>query len=729
MSSIPERSYTPLGESLTWSERAARLRRMTVKELREILRDRRTIVTLIVMPLVLYPLLSLVCRQFLLAEALAPTEPPERVFAVASPGEGALLLRILKIGEMARGVGQFDFETSEDAIAQKYQIKMWDDLESVVKTGEVDVGVRVRSGARVHFDGDDDTAIDLELIYNPQSALGRGAAEYLTEAIDEANKILLARRLEALAASQRPAPIRAAKQLIKSKEGAMAASIVTVIPLILILMTITGAVYPAIDLTAGERERGTLETLVAAPVPRISLLLAKYFAVWVVACLTATANLIMLAATVTLSGLGPVLFGSTGLTVLTGIQVFGVLLLFAAFFSALLLALSSFARSFKEGQAYLIPLMIVSITPGVVSLMPSLRLENGPLAITPVLNIALLARSLFQGGASLISAAAVIISTVFYSLAAIALAARVFGAEAVLYSTSSWGTLLNRPKKTAVVAPLSSAMFLLALVLPAQFAATHLLAPYAPVNFTLYLVLASIATAVIYAGAPLIVTQHGNIDLRTGLQLRAPRSAPLIAALLLGLTLWPVPIYFAAGSFEITPAMEESAKNLIQQIQATSPFLVVFALGIVPAICEELFFRGFLLSSLRAKMHDVYAILACGALFGLFHLVNSSTIGAVRLLPTTFLGIVLSWICVRTGSVVPGMVMHAVHNSLVLLAASNVDALNRLLVRLNLQKAGASEASGAMLAVAAPVAIALLAVIYVTTRSPGTFENTAAEES
>ena len=60
--------------------------------------------------------------------------------------------------------------------------------------------------------------------------------------------------------------------------------IASLIPLILILMTITGAVYPAIDLTAGERERGTLEALMAAPVPRLGLLLAKYFAVLAVAC-------------------------------------------------------------------------------------------------------------------------------------------------------------------------------------------------------------------------------------------------------------------------------------------------------------------------------------------------------------------------------------------------------------------------------------------------------------
>src|SRR5438067_7754961 len=98
-------------------------------------------------------------------------------------------------------------------------------------------------------------------------------------------------------------------------------------------MTITGAVYPAIDLTAGERERGTLEVLVAAPVPRLGLLFAKYLSVVAVAVLTAVVNLATMTVTLLVSGLGPLVFrgGSPALAI---VQVFFLLLLFAAFFSA-----------------------------------------------------------------------------------------------------------------------------------------------------------------------------------------------------------------------------------------------------------------------------------------------------------------------------------------------------------------------------------------------------------
>src|SRR5258708_38898226 len=79
-------------------------------------------------------------------------------------------------------------------------------------------------------------------------------------------------------------------------------------------MTVAGAVYPAIDLTAGERERGTLEVLVAAPIPRMGVLLAKYVAVLTVALLTAAANLLAMTTTILVGGFGTMLFGESGIT-------------------------------------------------------------------------------------------------------------------------------------------------------------------------------------------------------------------------------------------------------------------------------------------------------------------------------------------------------------------------------------------------------------------------------
>ena len=122
-----------------------------------------------------------------------------------------------------------------------------------------------------------------DLIYRKNSALGKTAMDYVSRRFQAINDEALRRRF---------GDVKLPAVFTNHAVGGSGAgySLTTLIPLVLILMTITGAVYPAIDLTAGERERGTLEALIAAPVPRIQLLLAKYAAVVTVALLTAAAT-------------------------------------------------------------------------------------------------------------------------------------------------------------------------------------------------------------------------------------------------------------------------------------------------------------------------------------------------------------------------------------------------------------------------------------------------------
>src|SRR5262249_4921658 len=149
------------------------------------------------------------------------------------------------------------------------------------------------------------------------------------------------------------------------------------------------------------------------------------------------------------------------------VQVLLLLLLFASFFSAVLLTLTSFARSFKEAQAYLIPLMLLCLAPGILALMPGLSLR-GVLSVVPLVHIVLLARDVFAGTAGLLSAGIVVLSTLIYALAAITLATRVFGTEAVLTSeSSSVGDLFRRPEQPQPAAEPAGALLVLALLFPA----------------------------------------------------------------------------------------------------------------------------------------------------------------------------------------------------------------------------------------------------------------------
>jgi ABC-2 type transport system permease protein/sodium transport system permease protein len=87
-------------------------------------------------------------------------------------------------------------------------------------------------------------------------------------------------------------------------------------------------------------------------------------------------------------------------------------------------------------------------------------------------------------------------------------------------------------------------------------------------------------------------------------------------------------------------------------------------LAITPAVAEEFFFRGFVMRSLLTNRRHRVAIILSAILFGLFHVTTGNVLMLERFLPTTFLGLVLGWLAYRCGSLLPGMVVHAVHNGL-----------------------------------------------------------------
>jgi sodium transport system permease protein len=318
------------------------------------------------------------------------------------------------------------------------------DVEQAVREGQIDVGMRLKREHGLSARSPDGNQwADWELFYRRDSLAGKEAARHVERLCAAWGAEYLGFRLHQAGQAQRVPPVRVLPTALSSPNEKEFSLLGTLLPLVLVLMTITGAVYPAIDLTAGERERGTLEILMAAPVPRFSLLLAKYVVVLTVAMLTALVNLGSMTATLLLVGLGPSLFGSGAGFLLVLLEVLGLLLLLAAFFAAVLLALTSVARSFKEAQAYLIPLMLVALTPGLLSLLPGLKLE-GIYLFVPLLNIVLLARDLLEGSAQPLAASIVIGVTAVYAAAALALAARIFGSSAVAGSEGTFFERLGR---------------------------------------------------------------------------------------------------------------------------------------------------------------------------------------------------------------------------------------------------------------------------------------------
>lgn len=675
---IPSASRPPWRRSSATS----RLVRLCIKELREILRDRRTIVTLVFMPLLVYPLMSMAFQKFALS-SLSSLSQVECLVGVESEQAVKKLAVFLQRGEeILRGGAPASTAASEPSANPQLSLDAepkirWlygDDLRRGVSTGALDVGVVVLEGSDLEQSAGFSGQLKCQVIFREESALSKVAAEYITNRLDAVNQHYTTNILHARL------PTDVQLQPVSGSGGAAAFSLTTLVPLILILMTITGAVYPAIDLTAGERERGTLETLMAAPVPRLGLLVAKYVAVLTVALFTATANLVAMTTTLVATGLSETVFGSGGLTTDLIAQVFALLILFAAFFSAMLLAVTSFARSFKEAQAYLIPLMLLSLAPGMMSLMPDLKF-NGLLAVTPLVNIVLLARDVFEGHVQPTLATAAVLSTVLYAFAAIGLAARIFGTDAILYgSQATWADLMRRSEERREAATVPGAMFCLAALFPIYFLLGNLLHRLPNASIGTRLAASAVVTALLFVGVPMIAAIFQRVRFISGFQLRVAGTVAFFGAALLGVAAWP----FAHEVFlfneliglgGIDPERIESVKSLLDAWRDLSPIVILVTLAITPAVCEEFYFRGYLMGALQETVRPAAAIVVSALLFGAFHVIATSALSTERFLPSTFMGLILGWICYRTNSVLPGMLLHATHNGLLLMVAYYQDEL------------------------------------------------------
>jgi ABC-2 type transport system permease protein/sodium transport system permease protein len=682
-------SPVPPGAARPKRHVSGRLLRLCLKELRETLRDRRTIVTLVLMPLLVYPLLSILFNRLLSSPRSNKSqfscvigldvakEDNEQFRNYMLLSEEVLRRRQALPKSEGREKSQASSVVGQQADPEP-TIQWWSgtNLEKPVAAGQVDVGVVVRRP---------DTSrpgrtLQVQLLYRESSALSQIGLDYLQRRFGAFNEQYLVERLQVVGVNARP-PIMCEVQAIRDARPAV--SLTTLIPLILILMTITGAVYPAIDLTAGERERGTLESLMAAPVPRLSLLTAKYVAVVTVALLTAVANLFAMTVTLVTTGLSEAVFGPNGLPPVLIAQVFALLILFAAFFSAILLAVTSFARSFKEAQAYLIPLMLLSLAPGMISLMPGLKFD-GMFSILPLVNIVLLARDLMEGQVNATLATVAVMSTAIYAVAAIALAARIFGTDAILYgSQATWSDLLLRRPESRTAPSVSGALLLLAVLFPVYFLLANGLQRLDWLSMSIRLALSGLITAALFAGFPAVSSILQRVRLRDAFRVCPAAVAGFAAAVMFGCSLWPlahelVLLSRTLGFNTLSPEQIQGAEKVVETLRQLSPAFVLFALAVIPAVCEELFFRGYLFAALRQRFSAAGTILITAVLFGTFHVVVTSGLSIERLLPSAFLGLMLGWVCSRTGSVLPGMLLHVVHNGLLLLIMIYRDGLQKL---------------------------------------------------
>ena len=341
----------------------------------------------------------------------------------------------------------------------------------------------------------------------------------------------------------------------------------------------------------------------------------------------------------------------------------------ALMFSALALAVAAMARSTKEGQYYLMPLLLFSVPLMVLPMMPTTELTLGS-ALVPLSGLMLLLRALIEGEYVQAArfAAPVLAVTGLCVWMSVRWAVAQFNKEEVLFRESerfSLGLWLRQLVRDREATPTLAAAVLGGLVLLAiRFFSMLALPP--PSDWSGFVAATLTTLAGCIALPAVLMTLLLAVDWRATLLLRRPGWAAIPAAALLAVLLHPLVRLLGAAVQRVYPLDDATQQKLagLEGLLEGAPGLwaIVLLLALTPAICEEVAFRGFLLSGLRRLRSQWTAVLLSALFFGVAHGLLQQSIMA------TLTGVVLGWIAVKTGSLWPCIVYHFTHNAVAVLS-------------------------------------------------------------
>jgi sodium transport system permease protein len=619
------------------------------KELRETLRDRRTLLMMVVVPVLLYPVLLIVMEQLFLF-GIRNLEAEAAPVAVVGDAPADLLA----ILEADSAVELVEIETDPERAVR-------DDVVSAVAILASEPGTDGTREVTLLFDAASDRS-------------NRGGAE-LRSALREWRDSILAARLDTRALPRSFAePIAVADSSIALPEEVGGYALGRFLPLLLVVITLLGAFYPAIDLAAGEKERGTLETLLTAPVPARDIVTGKFVTVALIGIIAAALNLTSMILTFQTGALQ--LTSTIGLVV--SLPITSVLVIFltlvplAVLFGAIFLGIAVGSSSFKEAQSALTPVYMGVLVPAMLPAFPGI--DFGPLlALLPVAGVSFLFRDLMTGQASFGLGCLVLGSTTIYAGLALVFAARAFGSERVLFGGGDESGEVSRAGLLARIfghregrkVPLpGESMLLVAMVAVLFFWAgiqiqIRLGEPGVIVSQLLVLLLPAV-----------LFVRLGGFDPVRTLSLRRPDATSVVGGVVL--MLGAIPLVWVLGwlqTFVLPVPWEllEGMQDLITADSAARLGWLLLMLAVTPAICEEAVFRGVLLGGTRGLTPWRMVVLN-GVVFGTFHL---STETVIRFLPSATLGMVIAWAVWRTGSLFVGILMHFLNNGSIVVVASS----------------------------------------------------------
>lgn len=400
------------------------------KELLETIRDRRTLVTTLLIPTLVMPLLMFGFAFVAGKIAGRAMEDRQDIMVIHSDESPALHGELMASDKLR--VQELSASWRQDVSDKKVRAV----VEFPVGFGRALAGEGSREGSEAvriyHYEGEMRSGIAVREI---RRVLGDYRSELVASRLSERG---LPRSL------LRPYEIETQNVAPPEKVGGNL--IGGVIPYMFILLCMSGALYPAIDLTAGEKERGTMETLLCSPARRVELALGKILAVFTAAIATVLCSLLSMGGSFLIAGMAFAdKFSGFGASAAKGapaamhvIEPFGLLMILvlalpmAFMFASLLLALALNGRTTKEAQSTCSPMIIVAIMPAMMGMMPGVDLSPS-LAVVPVLNLALVSKELLSGVWHWGLISLVFSSSLLYAGAAIAWCVHQFNREAVIF--------------------------------------------------------------------------------------------------------------------------------------------------------------------------------------------------------------------------------------------------------------------------------------------------------
>ena len=615
-----------------------KLRLLYKKEILDVIRDKKTILTMVVLPVILYPLLFLVIMQVM---SMINTSQQERTYYIAYEAVTDENRQALN-DWIAGDEDKLDYIIKE--VESENPVK---DLEDEIIDAYLTTDVT-------------DSQVIYEIHYLSAVTNSSTVCDMLDEEIDAyAKKKSEENAKEAgLDVKQVLYPVTAEFTDASSNESSIGSILGSVIPFLLITSILMGSMYPAIDATAGEKERGTLETLLTLPIGNMELIMSKFLSVATITVVSVFINIL------SIGGIAVYLYATiSSLTESTEafhlesfvpailISVICVMA-FALFMSALVMCICAFAKSFKEANNYITPLTLVVMLTAYIGFIPNVELD-AKMALVPVANICLLMKDLLVFKYDFMLILLVLLSNVIYAFIAIWLLGKIYNSESILFGESASGIKLFERRKNIKKGSLPSISESLLLMVVAL-----LLMVYVGGIMSLSEPLMGVIVPQLFIGVlPILACLYIKGDAKKIFALHLPTPKALVGSLFLLLGAGSCSLLLSnLLSYWFPDSSQGLNEEYMTMLDGVSFVPALLLIALTPAVCEELMFRGYMFTAFKQKMSLTKAILAVSILFGISHM------SLIKVIPTAILGAALAYAIHKADSIVASGMMHFLNN-------------------------------------------------------------------